>query len=90
MWENMKEKFPDPEDKARVFNGPLFNQHSEGEEWEGGRGISEEIMVGNIPELMKDTRDTGEYDGKSYNRHSIACVERKKTHKTTTAYKKYI
>ena len=28
----------------------------EGEEWEWSRGIPEEIMTGNIPELMKDTK----------------------------------
>lgn len=27
----------------------------EGEEWEWSRGITEEIMTGNIPEPMKDT-----------------------------------
>lgn len=32
-------------------------------EWR--RGVTEGIMVGNIPELKKDSKGTNEYNGKS-------------------------
>lgn len=50
----------------RVSKGHLVNQHSGRRrvtEW--GREVTEEIMVGNISEPKKDTRGTGEYNGKS-------------------------
>lgn len=69
----MEEKLWDTEDNVKVSKGRLFSQHEFWRKKSGraGRGIGEEIMAGNIPELMKDTKGFGDYNCKYYNDHNI-------------------